>query len=467
MRRYPTNESIWGAVYDNAPADNPFLAALPEMLSRDEFLAAIRSTPGLPHNLAQMSPEERRQNLPMISAVFVGMNYMYAVYDQLYRAIRETYTTRTTMEEIRQINALFCGKENNSYATQAVSGSVLGVPGIGKTSTIRRALETMPQVIEHTEYMGHPFYCKQVLYLRVECPSDCSVKTLALNLVAALDRAIGSNYLHQLISLRSIAASAVATQVKILCMTHHVGLLLVDEIQNAVETAQRNRQIKPLLKFLVELTNDTATAVYFVGTPVAEQLFTSQEHLKRRTRGIRLLPLKPDGTYRRFLEQLWSYQLTPQKAPLTEKLANKLIDHSGGIPAYIIKIFTETQAQALLQGQARINERVMQRAIDILAIKVPKTYSGGTYLSDFEIDDAEMPDVETFPAPSPEQAPEGASGDPSEESLEPVPRLYANQRGRRATSRDAQDLVAAFAAGGTLIDFLRENDLMEEWPLPC
>ena len=63
------------------------------MLSRDEFLAAIRSTPGLPHNLAQMSPEERRQNLPMISAVFVGMNYMYAVYDQLYRAIRETYTT--------------------------------------------------------------------------------------------------------------------------------------------------------------------------------------------------------------------------------------------------------------------------------------------------------------------------------------------------------------------------------------
>ena len=33
----------------------------------------------------------------------------------------------------------------------------------------------------------------------------------------------------------------------------------MDEIQNAVETAQRNRQIKPLLKFLVELTNDTAT----------------------------------------------------------------------------------------------------------------------------------------------------------------------------------------------------------------
>lgn len=461
MRKYPLNESCCGAVYDNAPADNPFLAAMPEMLPRDEFLTAIRSTLGLPHDLPRMSPEARRQSLPLLASLFVPMDYMYAVYDQLYRAIRETYTTRTTMEEIRQINALFCGKENISYATQAASGSVLGVPGIGKTSTIRRALETMPQVIEHTDYMGQPFYCKQVLYLRIECPSDCSVKTLALNLLSALDRAIGSDYLHQLISLRSIAASAVATQVKILCMTHHVGLLLVDEIQNAVETAQRNRQIKPLLKFLVELTNDTATAVYFVGTPAAEQLFVSQEHLKRRTRGIRLLPLKPDGTYRRFLEQLWPYQFTLQQAPLTEKLANKLFDFSGGIPAYIIKIFQETQAQALLQGQARMDERVMQRAIDILVIKVPKTYSGGTYLSDFDVEDTEsgnaLPD--SPPGDVPEETPE--------EFPEPVPRLYANQRGRRAASRDALDLVAVFAAGNDLLHFLKEKHLLEEWPAIC
>ncbi len=167
MRKYLPNESCCGAVYDNAPADNPFLAALPEMLPRNEFLSATRSTPGLPHDLPQMSSEERRQSLPLLASLFVPLDYMYAVYDQLYRAIRETYTTRTTMEEIRQINSLFCGKENVSYATQAASGSILGVPGIGKTSTIRRALETMPQVIEHTEYMGQPFYCKQVLYMRI------------------------------------------------------------------------------------------------------------------------------------------------------------------------------------------------------------------------------------------------------------------------------------------------------------
>ena len=161
--------------------------------------------------------------------------------------------------------------------------------------------------------------------------------------------------------------------------------------------------------------------------------------------------------------------ITPQQAPLTEKLANKLFDFSGGIPAYIVKIFQESQAQALLQGQARINERVMQRAIDILAIKVPRTYSGGTYLSDFDVEDFE--DDDTLPAPSPDdvpkEIPENASGEILEESPESVPRLYANQRGRKAASRDAHDLVAVFAAGNDLLKFLRESNLVEEWPVSC
>ena len=129
MRKYPPNEPVCGAIYDNASADNPFLAAMPEMLSRNEFLDSIRSTPGLPHSLPQMSPEERRQSLPLLSALFVPMDYMNAVYDQLYRAIRETYSTRTAVEEIRRINVLFNSREGIPYATQAASGSVLGEIG--------------------------------------------------------------------------------------------------------------------------------------------------------------------------------------------------------------------------------------------------------------------------------------------------------------------------------------------------
>lgn len=443
MTKYLQERTV-AAIYDNAPAENPFLAAMPDMLEPGAFMKGISSVPALPHDLPEMTAKERRRCLPQLSSLFVPMAYMYHIYDLLYRAIQVTYTSRTVLQSIRNINALFHGKDTETYSTQPESGAILGVPGIGKTSTIRRCLATMPQVIEHREYLGKPFFCKQVLYLLVECPSDCSVKTLAFNLISALDQAIGSNYLNTLSCLRSIATSAIATQVKILCMTHHVGLILIDEIQNAVVTARKNKQMKPLIRFLVELTNDTSTGIYFVGTPLAEELFISEEHLKRRTRGVRLLPMKPDGAYREFLERIWKYQFTPETAPLTDKLANKLYDYSGGIPAYVMKIFQETQAQALLRGLGRIDEKTMQRAIDILAIRVPKVYAGGTYISDFEV-------AETVRIP--DQA--------MEEEPQEVPRLYANKRGRKSVQRDAEDLLAAFKGGKDMIQHLREHDLLK------
>lgn len=444
MSKYPTSQRV-AAVYDPAQEGNPFLAAMPKMLAHSAFMAAVRSLPPLPAGLGAMMPEERRQHLPMLSSLFIPMDYTYVLYDQLFRALSSTYSTRTMLEEIQRTNALFRGSP--IYATQPATGSILGVPGVGKSSTIRRSLSLLPQVIEHEKYQGKPFFCKQILYLIVECPSDCSVKTLGLNIAVAIDKAIGSSYAKQLTTLRSAAASAIATQVKVLCLTHHVGLILIDEIQNAVTTAQKNKQIKPLIKFLVELTNDTCTSAFFVGTPIAEELFSSQEHLKRRTRGMRLLPFKPDGAYRAFLQAIWPYQLTPTTAPLSEQLANKLYDHSGGIPAYIIKIFQESQAQALLQGESCISAKTMQRAIERLAIKVPRTFSGGTHISDFEgCPDAEQPtslDIEDTPAP--------------------VSRLYAKPRGRKAAPREETDLLLAYQ-GDNLENYLRTHGLLEEWP---
>jgi len=414
---------------------------------------------------------------------------MYHVYDALFRAIRTTYTTRTTLDEIQQINGLFRGDAPKFYATQAETGAILGVPGVGKSSTIQRCLELAPQVIEHTEFIGQPFFCKQVLYLRVQCPSDCSVKTLVMNLVSALDAAIGTNYLQRLSSLRSAAVSALATQVKILCMTHHVGLLIVDEVQNAVETARKTRQTKPLMKFFVELSNDTATGIYFVGTPAAEEFFVSGEHLKRRTRGLRLLPLRPDGTYRAFLKAIWPYQYTAQAAPLTDKLANKLYDASGGIPAYIIKIFQEAQVQALLQSSSQISEKIMQQAINVLAIKVPKFFAGGTFLSDFEqtgtagvgameaeaakaVKENVAVPITGKSAHSVDVSVVAASEESFSTSEAPAvsaagPRLFANQRGRRTSPRDEDDVLAAFKAGTDMVSWLRTRSLLEEWPLPC
>lgn len=436
MSKYLSGHTV-GAVYDRN-SGNPYLDAMPDMLSPEQFNQAVASYPPIPYDLTQISQEERRGLLPSLSSLYVPMPYQYAIYDTLYRAIATTYRTADVMESTRAINAYYCGRDTN-YATQADSGSILGVPGCGKTATVRRCLFTMPQVIEHMEYQGQPCYCKQVLWLHVECPSDCSVKTLGFGIMAALDRAIGSKYLQSTQGLRAASASSIAVQTKILLTNHHVGLLVVDEIQNAVLTARKTRQEKPLLRFLVELTNETMTSIYFVGTPIAEELFISQEHLKRRTRGIRLAPFRPDGAYLEFVRKIWPYQYTGQLAPLTTSIGNKLYDCSGGIPAYIIKIFGESQAQSLIQGRSCIDEKVIQRTVEMLAIKAPRTYASGTHISDFEIG-GQVP-------VSPEQ--------------EDAPRQYAVKRGRKSAQRDDGDLLVAYNNGLDLEAHLKEHGCLE------
>ena len=89
----------------------------------------------------------------------------------------------------------------------------------------------------------------------------------------------------------------------------------------------------------------------------------------------------------------------------------------------------------------------MQRAIDILAIHVPKAFSGGTYISDFSV-------TETAYVP-----------EPHSEECTKVPRLYANKRGRKSVKRDDEDLLAAFLDGKDLIQHLQEHHLLEE--VPC
>jgi hypothetical protein len=463
------NETVVNAKYIN-PQGNPFLEAMPELMGKYEFVNRMKSDIRLPYDLVNMKPQERRSYLTELTKWFLPMDYMYSIYDMLYQAIATTYQTKTTIESIRQVNKIYTdfrtGRERTlSYATQAYSGAILGVPGIGKTSTIQRCLNSMPQVIIHKEYQTETYYTKQINHLVVECPSDCSIKTLAFNIISAIDRAIGSDYIRNGNVLKSISSSALMAKLKIVCMNHHIGLIVIDEIQNAIMTATRNKQIKPLIKFLVELTNETTTSICFCGTLEAEELFQKKEHLKRRTRGLRLLPMKYDAIYRKFIKSLWEHQITLQKAILTEKLMKQIYDLSGGIPAYIIKIFMEAQTQAVLSGKEKISYEVIKQAVAVLGIDVPKVYMhGGTSISDFTVQEIMMEEIgyaedieasvididcrvikeleaETLEVTSTEKAEQQEECVP-EPATEPVKRFYASKRGRKRADRDKTDLLA-------------------------
>lgn len=89
MSKYPAGQRV-GAVYDGTH-DNPYLAALPDMLSPDAFARAVASYPSIPYSLAELSSDERRSLLPSLASIYVPMPYQYAIYDTLYRAISTTF----------------------------------------------------------------------------------------------------------------------------------------------------------------------------------------------------------------------------------------------------------------------------------------------------------------------------------------------------------------------------------------
>ena len=472
-------EKMVDAIYTETNG-NLFLEAVPEILGKQEFKKSMESSFRLPTDIKNRKSQERRAALSGLGSWFLPMDYMYSLYDMLYRAMASTYQTKSVVESIRQMNQIYVnfrtGKEADlPYATQAFTGAILGVPGIGKTSAIQRCLSTMPQVIVHQNYQGKSFYTKQILYLSVECPSDCSVKTLAFNILSAIDTAIGSDYFEQV--SKGLAASAVATKLKIVCMNHHVGLIVIDEIQNAILTATRNKQVRQLVKFLVELTNETATGICFCGTLDAEEVFLKQEHLKRRTRGFRLLPMKYDRTYRTFLTELWKFQTVLQKTELTEKLMKQIYDLSAGIPAYIVKIFVEAQAQAILSGTEKLSYEGFKTAVSTLGIEVPKVYSrSGTSISDFLVEEVEIEETGTkeaepiqsleWEADSDTKEVAVAKAEPEEsralqiqlpepEESKPVKRFYASKRGRKKTERDQTDILEMWEVSQEPADLLK------------
>lgn len=430
------------AIYDevHGAVGNPFLEAMPPLDEKTELFDKIKSTPKIPADILNGNQIVRRNAVAMLSSLFFPMDYMYQVYDTAYRAILSTYMTMNSMECVKQINALlYPGNAflpRNDYRTQSECGAILGVPGIGKTSTLRRCMDTIPQVIQHTEYRGQMFFCKQILYLFVECPSDCSVKTLGFNIAAAIDRAIGTSYLENMGRNHTASASAVALMIKRLCINHHVGLIIIDEIQNAVQAARQNKQTSRLVKFLVELMNDTCTAVLLVGTLDAEELFDREEHLRRRTRGARLLPMKQGDLYTAFLRAMWSYQMTANKTGLTDKIADLLFDCTNGTPAYMMKLFQEAQVLTILTGRETLDEQAIKDAYGRIAMQTPKRYTQGTSISDFSVQ--ESMDIQ----------------------------VVETRRGRKAKQRELTDLVyLASSVDGTdqFISKLRELGMLEEF----
>lgn len=86
MNQYPKT-AVVQAQYSGQQRGNPFLEAMPSIMPYKMLMDEIASGPLIPVRLPEMSLEERRMSIPRLNSLFIPMDYMYTIYDTLYRSM--------------------------------------------------------------------------------------------------------------------------------------------------------------------------------------------------------------------------------------------------------------------------------------------------------------------------------------------------------------------------------------------
>ncbi len=193
--KYPQNSFIVDAIYsENVQSifkGNPSIEALDIAMSAGDMLNNLKLS--IPYDKSErlLPSYIRRECLSSLYQFFQPWGIHLEMYEKFSRALKSGYVNRNPLssEFVKDLNGISTCVRNkdanfsifNATNTGATGFSIIGYSGIGKTSLINRVLANYPQVISHTEYKGSKFPHTQIVWMKLECPFDGSVKGLCTN----------------------------------------------------------------------------------------------------------------------------------------------------------------------------------------------------------------------------------------------------------------------------------------------
>ena len=233
------------------------------------------------------------------------------------------------------------------------SFTIIGSSGIGKSSAISRVVQlvTKTPVIE----MESP-YSKILPCVLVQCPFDSSVKGLLLEIIRVVDELLGSKYYPKATSAHATTDMLIGT-VSQICL-NHIGILVVDEIQNvAISKNGRN-----LLGALLQLINCSGISICMVGTPECTEFFTQAMQLARRSLGLQYEAMEYGVEFEQLCQILFQYQYVKNPAELDDATIRWLYEHSNGNVSSIKTLLHDAQEIAILEGSEVLNMETLNAA---------------------------------------------------------------------------------------------------------
>ena len=379
------NEIVVNTSIQNIYGDNPLITKLPPILDTKSVIKHLRGKlKFIPEQRFLPQPERIHLIAQLPHDFFQPLTKHLSLEQKISIMIRQGYVSRNIKNGDRQrhLHAAFQQLEPSNessyrYAppeSTATSMSIIGCSGSGKTTTMNKILRYYPQVVGHKE-LG----LKQIVFLKIDCPHDSSLKNLCSNFFRAVDLALGdTNFEHRFTRSR-LNVNAMLQQMKIIANNYSIGLLIIDEIQHLNTKKSGGAEI--ILNFFVTLVNVASIPIVMIGTPKANEILQEDLRSARRSAGLGSLiwepmrneapipdPGDPDqmiiSEWYAFTNKLWQYQWVQQPTELTDELRNTWYYYTQGIPDLVVKLFCLVQIHAITIGLEKITSELFKKVYE-------------------------------------------------------------------------------------------------------
>ncbi len=347
---------------------------LPKFLCKNEFIHKAARMPVYKAEHRMLPLEQRLLLLDKIYDIYIPTEMAYEIYSKLYVALCRSISKKFTKEAIYQRyenHNLTMGKQANGLIGGGDSILITGIAGIGKSSAIEGAVRLLSEKVIETKAT------RIVPILQIQCPFDCSIKSMLTEIIRNADDVLDSDYMSM--AGRKATTDGLIGLVSQIAL-NHIGVIVIDEIQNVVS----NSHGANLIGALTQLINNSATSIVMVGTPESRAFFESAEFFARRAIGLNYNWNEFSDEFCEMTSSVLSYNYTRRKSKCDENLMAWIYEHSAGLPSNVISLIHDAQEIALTRGTEMLDKNALEMAfsermqimhsyIEIAPIKVNKT----------------------------------------------------------------------------------------------
>lgn len=329
---------------------------MPQMLSGKELYDRLTDLPEYSEEVRRKSQTERLIALSTLYDIYLPSEMSVEIYSKLYLALLRSLQkkgTRAAVQQSYQNHNMIIQKESRGIIGGSDSFSIVGCSGIGKSSAINRAISiiTKNRMIEIEKPVTRIIPC-----LIVQCPWDASVKSMLLEILRKSDELLETDYYSNALKVRATTDVLIGVVAQV--ALQHIGLLVIDEIQNCV-TAKGG---KGLVSMLTQLINSSGISIGLIGTPDTLSLLESAFQLARRSLGLQYNTLNNDEYFNGFCRLLFKYQYVQKDMEITPQIIDWLYEHSGGVTSVVVSLIHDAQEIAILTGYEMLDVVMLNQA---------------------------------------------------------------------------------------------------------